>query len=1038
VSERHGKESASNAALIRSVGRVLALFVALLVSLTFTAVASADVSFIKAYGWGVSNGASQFETCTSTCRAGIAGAGAGQFGESDAINPESIATDSSGDVYITDYVNDRIEEFSPAGAFLKTYGWGVLDGANQFETCTSTCRSGNAGAGAGQFYAPYGIATDSSGDVYVADDGNYRIDEFSAAGALIKAYGWGVLDGANQFETCTTTTTCRDGREGDGAGELDGPAGVATDPSGDVYVADTDNDRIEEFSPAGAFIKAIGMAGSGAGQLNGPLGVAADSSGDVYVADTENNRIDEFSAAGAFIKAYGWGVSDGQGRFETCTSTCQAGIAGPSAGQLEYPAGVATDSSGDVYVVDGQRIDEFSAAGAFLEAFGWGVADGMSQFETCTSTCRTGIGGGGAGQLDGPNGVATDGSGDIYVADSGNYRTDEFSVPNGRTPTVSVTDDAGGKSPGETVTFTATVTGSGGVTPTGALTWALTDPDGDSIPCASSTGPDGNGSVATYTCSVDNVIPGPYAATATYPADSNYDMASGTDTAKVAPVVALSDDSQPSLLSGNTVTFTATLTGSDGIPPEGPVDWHLTVPGGEPLLDCESSDGPTDSGDVATYTCSVPRADAAEAGVGFEGEADPRYGYTAGVVDDPAVINWDGPPNDKFPFEVETTLLRTLTGSMVSDETLATSGTATNTLLAPALNPAPTILPALPLGVTVATSVGGLPPLRSVTLSLITGDLSGGPADVSADPPFSSPDQNPPSASESASAFELKDGYYELPLYDQARTITLSFTDVAPSSFGATLEDSAKVTLKVNRTAMEAEAVLVAVPVIVASIEGGAVAAVGEGAAALIGRIGAWLEQLIPELPSPSSVLQSISNAVRGAAATVWNALAPSAGAAPAGAASAGAASAPSALNSNSTTARVLKLRAADLHGLRAQRLRGALVKAAQASLLSLSTKTTIRPLIATKRLPRGGHALTLLGGDLAGTKAEIVIAGPGYTAVRDVRINHGLAGGRIILPRKRRAGRWYAGIIDYHALRAAHGHVTGRTILQAATWTTR
>jgi len=993
VSERHGKESASNAARSRSVGRIGALFAALLVSLTLTAAASADVSFIKAYGWGVSNGASQFETCTSTCRAGIGGDGAGQFSSSDAYFPTHVATDSSGDVYVADNFNDRIEEFSATGSFIKAIGM--------------------AGGGAGRLDSPYGVATDSSGDVYVADQGNERIDEFSAAGAFIKAYGWGVLDYAKQFETCTTTTTCRSGIKGDGAGELDAPTGVATDSSGDVYVADYDNDRIEEFSPAGAFIKAIGMAGSGAGQLNAPLDVATDSSGDVYVADEDNQRIDEFSAAGAFIKAYG-------------------------AGQLEYPDGVATDSSGDVYVVDNQRIDEFSAAGAFIEAFGWGVADGMSQFETCTSTCRGGIGGGGAGQLQVPNGVATDGSGVVYVADGGNYRIDEFSVQNGRTPTVSVTDDAGGKSPGDTVTFTATVTGSGGVTPTGALTWALTDPDGDSIPCASSTGADGNGSVATYTCSVDNVIPGPYAATATYPADSNYDMASGTDTAKVAPVVALSDDSQPSLFSGNTVTFTATLTGSDGIPPQGPVDWHLTAPGFRLVSDCESSDGPTDSGDVATYTCSVPRAYAAEAGVGFEGEADPRYGYTAGVVDDPAVINWDGPPDDKFPFEVETTLLRTLTGSMVSDETLATSGTATNTLLAPALNPAPTILPALPLGVTVATSVGGLPPLRSVTLSLITGDLLGGPADVSADPPFSSPDHNPPSASESASAFELKDGYYELPLYDQARTITLSFTDVAPSSLGAKLEDSAKVTLKVNRTAMVAEAVLVAVPVIAASIEGGVVAAVGEGASALIGRIGAWLEQLIPELPSPSSVLQSISNGVRGAAAAVWNALAPTAGAAPAGAASAGAASAPSVLSSNTTTARVLKLRAADLHGLRAQRLRGALAKAAQASLLSLPTKTTIRPLIATKRLPRGGHALTLLGGDLAGTKAEIVIAGPGYTAVRDLRINHGLAGGRIILPRKRGAGRWYAGIIDYNALRAVHGHVTGRTILEAATWTAR
>ena len=109
-----------------------------------------------------------------------------------------------------------------------------------------------------------------------------------------------------------------------------------------------------------------GSTGGGAGELYGPLGVATDPSGDVYVADSGNERIDEFSAAGAFIEAYGWGVSDGASQFETCTTTCQAGILGGGAGQFDDPHGVATDRSGDVYVADYaiDRIDEFSAAGA--------------------------------------------------------------------------------------------------------------------------------------------------------------------------------------------------------------------------------------------------------------------------------------------------------------------------------------------------------------------------------------------------------------------------------------------------------------------------------------------------------------------------------------------------------------------------------------------------------------------------------------------------------------------------------------------------
>jgi hypothetical protein len=454
VSERYGKQSASNAAPTRSVGWILALFAALVVSLTLTAAASADVSFIKAYGWGVSDGANQFETCTSTCEAGVGGGGAGQLNY-----PGFVATDSLGDVYVTDTSNQRIDEFSAAGAFIKAYGWGVSDGASQFETCTSTCEAGIAGGGAGQLDGPAGVAIDPSGDVYVADSDNRRIDEFSAAGAFIKAYGWGVLDGANQFETCTSTCQAANYPVGGaGTGGFVAPDGVATDSSGDVYVADAGDvgfdqfpdERIDEFSAAGSFIKAYGwgvsdgqdrfetctstcqpgIAGGGAGQLDDASGVATDSSGDVYVADYGLGRIDEFSAAGAFIKAYGWGVSDGASQFETCTSTCEGGLPGAGAGQLDYPDGVATDSSGDVYVADfdAERIDEFSAAGSFIKAYGWGVSDGTSQYETCTSTCQAGIPSGGAGQLFGPTGVATDPSGDVYVAD-GIYdaRIDEFS-----------------------------------------------------------------------------------------------------------------------------------------------------------------------------------------------------------------------------------------------------------------------------------------------------------------------------------------------------------------------------------------------------------------------------------------------------------------------------------------------------------------------------------------------------------------------------------------------------------------------------------
>ena len=392
---------------LRRLGRIVALFAALVVSLTLAAAASATFPSSRPTAGALSTAPASLRPAPAPARPGSRAAAPGS-----STTPHGVATDRSGDVYVADDVNNRIDEFSAAGAFIKAYGWGVVDGASQFETCTSTCQAGIVGrrrrAARTTPRASPSIARATSTSPMTATTGSMSSppparSSRPTAGALSTAL--------SQFETCTST--CQAGIAGGGAGQFDvDPAGVATDSSGDVYVADNGNNRIDEFSAAGAFIKAYGwgvvdgasqfetctstcqagIAGGGAGQLDSPEGVATDSSGDVYVADDGNERIDEFSAAGAFIKAYGWGVSDGASQFETCTSTCQAGIAGGGAGQLNPPEGVATDSSGDVYVADdaNERIDEFSAAGAFIKAYGWGVVDGASQFETCTSTCQVG------------------------------------------------------------------------------------------------------------------------------------------------------------------------------------------------------------------------------------------------------------------------------------------------------------------------------------------------------------------------------------------------------------------------------------------------------------------------------------------------------------------------------------------------------------------------------------------------------------------------------------------------------------------------
>src|SRR5439155_23590105 len=85
------------------------------------------------------------------------------------------------------------------------------------------------------------------------------------------------------------------GSAGTGNGQFNAPDGVATDGSGNVYVVDTFNNRIQKFSSTGTFLTTWGSSGTGNGQFNAPYGVTVDGSGNVYVADTDNNRMQKFA-----------------------------------------------------------------------------------------------------------------------------------------------------------------------------------------------------------------------------------------------------------------------------------------------------------------------------------------------------------------------------------------------------------------------------------------------------------------------------------------------------------------------------------------------------------------------------------------------------------------------------------------------------------------------------------------------------------------------------------------------------------------------
>ena len=426
---------------------------------------SASGGFIRAWGWDVDGDNGGFEVCTSSCAAGTQGGGAGQLSsEADGVTVDP----TDGDVYVADGAYARVQVFSASGAYLSQFGSNTASGGSftfpigltvdpgtgDVYVADNTigdiqvfspsggdlARLATSGAGAGQLADPAGTAVGANGDVYVADPANQRIDVFGPSGAFLMAWGWGVADGAKQLETCTTT--CRAGIQGPNPGQFDHPESVAVDPAtGNVWVADTGNNRLQEFTASGGFVGAFGSHGSGAGQVIAPAGIAVSEyldSGIVWVADTGNNRLDAFFTDGSFMQALGWGVTGANG-FHSCTKSCSAGHAAQpggavGSGQLSSPAGVAVDqTTGDVYVSDTghARVQEYDADGGRQAAWGWDVDGDGGQLETCTpqsTVCQAGTSGTGAGQLTSPSGVAVDSTdGEVYV-ERGEPRIDAFST----------------------------------------------------------------------------------------------------------------------------------------------------------------------------------------------------------------------------------------------------------------------------------------------------------------------------------------------------------------------------------------------------------------------------------------------------------------------------------------------------------------------------------------------------------------------------------------------------------------------------------
>ena len=224
------------------------------------------------------------------------------------------------------------------------------------------------------------------------------------------------------------------GTKGTGNGQFNQPWGIATDPSGNVWVADTFNYRVQKFNSKGEFLLKFGTKGSGSGQFGLAFGITADPSGNVWVADTFNYRVQKFNSKGEFL--------------------LKSGSAGNGDGQFSEPKGIASDSDGNVWVVDSNngRIQKLDPKGKYLDKFGK-IGSGDGEFTEPTHigidaagtlwvpsiyykvqgiypegeyVTKFGNAGSGEGQFEGAFGVAIAPNGDIWVSDQWNNRIQKW------------------------------------------------------------------------------------------------------------------------------------------------------------------------------------------------------------------------------------------------------------------------------------------------------------------------------------------------------------------------------------------------------------------------------------------------------------------------------------------------------------------------------------------------------------------------------------------------------------------------------------
>ena len=349
-----------------------------------------------------------------TTRTYVATIGAGTYGtDNNHFNhPTDVAIDTTGNIYVADNWNKRVQQYSAGRVYRRTYGTTGVSYATD----------------AYHYYFPNGVAVGKDGSTYITEGRGHRLVKLDANGVAQWSVGQPGQSGNDAEHLCWTQDVAVDiqGRvyltqngcdtrvrifnsagalegylaTGWGAAndQLDGPQGLTVDQGNYIYVADSSNQRVQIFGPNRAYVATLGqtgVAGSDNGHFNYPTDVAVGSDGTIYVADEGNDRVQVYNSSRQYVRTIGGGGTGSDfGHFEGW---------GPNR--------LAVDAQNRLYVADSgnNRVQVFDATGAYLTTVGgsWGP--------------RT-------GQMRGPHGLAIGPDGALYVADYDNDRVQKFAI----------------------------------------------------------------------------------------------------------------------------------------------------------------------------------------------------------------------------------------------------------------------------------------------------------------------------------------------------------------------------------------------------------------------------------------------------------------------------------------------------------------------------------------------------------------------------------------------------------------------------------